>query len=86
MSATPIRGIVRDGKVIVDDSIDLPDGTPVTISACAEETPLPPEVIARIIAMMKGFEPLDLPPEVAAEFEDWKRYADELASDSGTRP
>lgn len=47
MIASAIRGVVRNGRIEVEEPLDLPDGTPVAISRVEvdDDAPLPPEEI-----------------------------------------
>jgi len=77
MYATLIRGIVRDGKVEVNDRIDLPEGTEVAISPLDDDTPPSPEEIARVLAAMDKLEPFEMTPEEVADHEAWERQINE---------
>ncbi|AWM41182.1 hypothetical protein GobsT_02070 [Gemmata obscuriglobus] len=65
-----IRGIIRDGKVVLDGPVTLPEGTQVTIA-----TPLPadddnsPEAIQRRLVLMDAFGAWMSEDELAA----WER-------------
>jgi len=75
MIASAIRGVVRNGRIEVEEPLDLPDGTPVAISRVEvdDDAPLPPEEIARILAAMKNIEPLELTPELESELTEWEK-------------
>ncbi len=60
-----LRGIIRNGQVIVTEPTDLPDGTEVEIlpvgrSSVDEEGPMTPDEIARTLAAMDKIEPLEM--------------------------
>jgi hypothetical protein len=62
-------GVIHGGQVLVDEPIDLPDGSAVTITTAALEPSDTPEAIAADLAAMAAFEPLDL---TDAELAAWE--------------
>ncbi len=63
-----LRGIIHNGKVILTQSSDLPDGTEVEVvpvgAACAEaDTPPTKEEIGQNLAAMDAVEPFELTEE-----------------------
>ena len=78
MSAILRKGIIRNGQVIVDEPIDLPDGSEVTITAHAngkflgkedDDRPPTPEEIAATLAAMEKVEPFVWTEQEQAEWE-----------------
>jgi hypothetical protein len=77
-----MKGIVRNGRVEVDEPIDLPEGTELRISLAngAEDTdrgengPVTSEEIARVLSAMEKIVPFDRTPE-----EEARLAADRLA-------
>jgi hypothetical protein len=74
---TAIKGIYRNGQVILDRNADWPDGSRVMVEPIpAEESvgiredawPTDPEGIARHLALMERIEPLEMTPEEEAEW------------------
>lgn len=75
MSAV-LKGFIRNGRVEVDEPIDLPEGTEVVVAPEAtirDDGPVSPEEIARVLAAMQRLQPLDIPDDVAADLEAWER-------------
>src|SRR5687768_5259806 len=78
MSTILAKGIVRDGQIVVDEPINLPDGSEVTITGHANgkfvglpdnDRPMTPEEIAQVLAAMEKIEPFEMTPEEEAEIE-----------------
>lgn len=65
-----IVGIVRGGRIELDEPLDLPDGTAINIplptGLSNDDPPMTPEEIERTLAAMNA---LDLPPSAAADYE-----------------
>ncbi|MFO0807006.1 MAG: hypothetical protein U0746_00110 [Gemmataceae bacterium] len=83
MSAV-LKGVVRNGRVEVDELIDLPDGTPVVLTpetTCDDGGPVSPEEIARVLAAMRRLRPLDIPDAVAADLDAWERAVNQRGID-----
>ena len=60
-----LKGIIRNGRVIVIGPTDLPDGTeveilPVSLSALDDEGQVTPDEIARTLAAMEKIEPFEM--------------------------
>jgi hypothetical protein len=77
MSAILIKGVIRNGKVEVDDPIDLPEGTQVIVTAAAGEPddsgPMTSDEIARVLAAMEKVEPFDMTPQEEAAIKAWRK-------------
>ena len=45
MDSFSVRGVIRGGQVVLDSPLDLPDGTPVTVTDCepTEDTGINPD-------------------------------------------
>ncbi|QEH35203.1 hypothetical protein OJF2_37500 [Aquisphaera giovannonii] len=74
--STVLRGFIRNGRVEVDEPIDLPEGTEVVVApggAGRDDGPVSPEEIARVLAAMQRLQPLEIPDEVAADLDAWER-------------
>jgi hypothetical protein len=62
-----LKGYIRNGRVEVDQPIDLPDGTAVVVApeeVRRDDDPVLPEEIARVLAAMQRLRPLDIPDAV----------------------
>jgi hypothetical protein len=82
---TAIKAVVSGGRIELDVPKDWPDGTEVAIHPLAQEPAdedgaLPPEEIARLLAVMDRMEPLDLTDAERAAWEaerqarkDWEK-------------
>jgi hypothetical protein len=79
---TMIKAIVRNGRVELDEPLDLPDGTELLISLpkgaegtdLDDEGPMSAEEIARVLAAMDRMVPFDRTPQ-----EETRLEADRLA-------
>ncbi len=79
-----IKAIVRNGRIETDEPLDLPDGTELLFSEAtgsADEDEPTPEEIARVLAAMERLQPLDIPPEVAADLDAWERRLNQRGID-----
>ncbi len=71
-----IKGVVRNGQVVLDESVELPEGTRVevvpveaartTLGMLEADWPTTPEGIAALLARMDGVEPGWLSPDEEA--------------------
>jgi hypothetical protein len=73
-----LKGIIRNGQVIVVGSTDLPDGTeveilPVGTSALNDEVQVAPDEIARTLAAMEKIEPFEMTDAERAAIEADRR-------------
>ena len=72
---TTITATVRNGRIEPDQPVDLPEGTALRISVpngealSEEEDAADPESIARDVAIMRDFEPLQMTEEEIAAWE-----------------
>ena len=69
-----LKGIIRNGQVIVIGPTDLPDGTeveilPVSLSALDDEGQVTPDEIARTLAAMEKIEPFEMTDAERAAIE-----------------
>lgn len=76
------KGIIRNGQVIVDEPINLPDGSEVTITGHGDDKfvggedddrPPTPEEIKAVLAAMEKVEPFELTDEERAAQEADRR-------------
>lgn len=75
MSTIFTKGVIRGGRVELDDPVDLPDGTLVVVSTIdTGDEPMTEAEIARVLAAMDKLQPLDL---TADELADWERERSE---------
>lgn len=79
-------GTIQNGKIVVNEPIDLPDGTPVHITAAtkpatveAEDCENSPERIAAWLKWYDSFKPISQNPIEAKETEEWLKKMSELA-------
>ena len=82
------RGVIRNGQVIVDEPINLPDGSEVTITGYAHgrfegeednDRPPTPAEIAEALAAMEKLEPLEMTDEERAEAEAWEKKVNDYS-------
>jgi hypothetical protein len=75
MSSILRKGIIREGRVVVEEPIDLPDGSEVTIIGPAngklfggteEDRPMTSAEIAHTLAAMSKVEPFEMTDEERA--------------------
>jgi hypothetical protein len=94
---TAIKGIIHNGQVVLASPANLPDGTEVTVlplspNPSEDESPLAPEEIVRLLALMDQVQPFDMTTQEHAAIEserrsrkDWEKkhfndHADKLRS------
>lgn len=66
------KGIIRSGRVEVEEPIDLPDGTEVLVTSAAspdDDGPMSPAEVTRALDAMAKMEPFDMTPEEEAAIE-----------------
>lgn len=82
MSSILMKGVVRNGRVEVDEPINLPDGTEVTITGHANgkfagipdnDRPMTPDEITQTLAAMARVEPFDMSDEERAQANAWEK-------------
>lgn len=79
-----LRGFIRNGRVEVDEPVDLPDGTEVWVAperTGRDEGPVSPEEIARVLAAMQRLQPLDIPDGVQDDLDAWERESNQRGID-----
>jgi hypothetical protein len=78
VSIVVVKGVIREGRVEVDEPVNLPDGSEVTITGFPHgkfvglpdnDRPPTPEEIAADLAAMDEIEPLELTDEELAAWE-----------------
>lgn len=69
-----LHGVVRNGRLDIAESIDLPDGTKVafTLDATNDDGPMTPAEIARVLSAMERVEPLEISVDVAVDLDAWE--------------
>ena len=70
-----LKGVIKDGQVVLPKRADLPDGTEVDVllvgqAEAEDDTPLGPDEIARLLALMDQAQPFDMTDEERA-VENW---------------
>ena len=85
-----VLGIVRGGRIELDEPLDLPDGTAVNITLprglSNDDLTMTPEEIKRTLAAMRAnYQPFDLPPDVAADLDEWERKINQYGIDNAER-
>ncbi len=77
MESVLLKGVIRHGRVEVDEPINLPEGTEVVVTteagAADNDRPMPPEEIVRVLAAMQKLQPLEIPDDVAADLDTWEQ-------------
>jgi hypothetical protein len=77
-----IKGTWQHGQIVLSEAVNWPDGTKVIIEPVGqqqtlgirdEDWPTDPEGIARLVALMQSFEPIELTPEEEAEWSEARR-------------
>ena len=79
-----LKGFIRNGRVEVDEPIDLPEGTEVVVAPNVigrDDGPVPPEEIARVLAAMQRLQPLDIPDDVGADLAAWEQKLNQRGTD-----
>jgi hypothetical protein len=69
---TTIQAVVRNGRIEVDEPVDLPDGTVLQIhllDGATDDQPMSPEEIERVLASMDRMEPLQMTDDELAAWE-----------------
>ena len=85
MSLLLLKGVIRNGRVEVDEPIDLPEGTEVLVTSGAtgpDNDPVPPAEIARVLAAMQLLQPLEIPDGVGADLDAWERKLNQYGIDN----
>ena len=89
MNSILLKGVIRHGRVEVDEPINLPEGTEVVVTTEAatsdNDGPMPPEEIARVLAAMQKLQPLEIPDDVAADLDAWERKLNQHGIDNGDK-
>jgi hypothetical protein len=94
MGTNVIRAVVRNGRVELEEPIQLPDGTEVLI-ALPNVSPEPtdtadwssaPQAVAAWLQWYDSLEPLLFTPEEEADTEAWLKKMNNYSMDSMDRP
>ena len=83
-----LKGVIRNGRVEVDEPVSLPEGTAVTVTSETtdpENAPMPPEEIARVLAAMRRLQPLEIPDDITADLDAWERKLNRHGIDHAER-
>ena len=87
MTATLMKGIVRNGRVETDKPLNLPDGTELLISVskgCSsdveEDWDNNPEAIADWLKWCDSLQPLKITPEEQADTDAWLKKINDFGS------
>lgn len=70
-----LKGIIKNGQVVLPRRADLPDGTEVEVLPVAREgaedddTPPDPDEIARLLALMDQVQPFDMTDDERAAWQ-----------------
>src|ERR1700732_5354577 len=91
MSSILKKGIIRNGRVEVDEPINLPDGSEVTIIGRAtgkfvvledNDRPMTPAEISQTLAAMAKIEPFEMSAEERAAADAWEKKVNEYTIDT----
>ena len=86
MSSIPMNGVIRNGRVEVEEPITLPEGTEVTITSrangklgdCAnDDRPMTKEEIAQTLEAMARVEPFDMSDDDRVQAEAWEKQVND---------
>jgi len=76
MSSMLLRGVIRNGRVEVNQPINLPEGTEVVVTSgttVLEDSPPTPAEITRVLTAMHQLLPFEIPKDVEADLDAWER-------------
>jgi hypothetical protein len=74
--STLLTGYIRNGRVELNEPINLPDGTVVVVARAFtndDEGPMTQDEIAHVLARMKQLQPLEIPDTVHADLDAWEQ-------------
>jgi len=86
LTMTPVKGVVKNGQVVLDEPYDVPDGTPVevvptdprfTFGIEEDDWDDTPEGIEAWLRWFDALEPLEMTAEEEAELQAWRRKVKE---------
>ncbi len=72
----PIRGIIRNGQVVLKEPAGWPDGTEVVVDLVGpgdEEGLMAPDEIARVLALMEQVVPFDMTVQEEAVWQEERK-------------
>jgi hypothetical protein len=82
---TTVRTVIHDRRIEVPAPDDLADGTEVILTIGTDfiddEGRMSPADVARVLAAMARFEPLEIPDDVAADLDAWERKLNQRGID-----
>jgi hypothetical protein len=77
MAMTTVRTVIHDRRIEDPAPDDLADGTAVVLTigtdVADDDSPMPSEEVARVLAAMERLQPLEIPDDVAADHDAWER-------------
>lgn len=89
MNSILLNGVIRQGRVEVDEPINLPEGTEVVVTSREnvpnDDAPMSPEEIARVLAAMRQSQPWEIPDDVAADLDAWERKVNQYGIDNAEK-
>lgn len=87
-----IEGTIRNGQIVPDERLDLPDGSRVRIEPVKEEEtlgmreedwPTDPKAIADWLQWYDSLGPLEMTPEEEADLAAWRKQIKEYSIEKG---
>ena len=91
MSTILAKGVVRNGRIEIDEPINLPDGSEVTITGRPHgkfvglpdnDRPMTPNEIAQVLAAMEKVEPFEMTEEERSAADDWEKKVNKYSIDN----
>ncbi len=79
-----LKGVIRGGRVELDNPIEWPDGTEVVVASSdpnRDDHAMSPAEIARVLEAMQLLEPLEIPDDVAADLDAWEKRIEQYGID-----
>lgn len=79
-----LKGVIRNGRVELNNPVDLPDGTEVIVSTSSlhqEDSTVSSAEIEKILDGMNRLLPLQIEDSVAADLEKWERNLNKHGND-----
>jgi len=79
-----LKGVIRNGRVELNNPVDLPEGTEVIVSTTSihhEDSTVSSAEIEKILEAMNRLLPLQIEDSVAADLEKWERQLNERGNE-----
>ena len=78
-----LKAVVRDGRVELDERIDLPDGTEILLTAgdWSESETMTEREIATTLASMEQLQPLEIDGELEKDLTAWEQRLNQRGFD-----